>query len=150
MQAQHHLGEAFDERSGTVDVCVVGVRSEEAEDTAEKFLERMEGLVPWSELEGGDSSALSEGGRDRLPYALSLMLRVHCMQLFYNPSDSGMEDMLHEVESVRQFAGLGCRQLPDETTILNFRHCWRGTASGRRCCRRSTRACASRLSPGPE
>ena len=45
------------------------------------------------------------------------------MQLFYNLSDPGMEDMLYEVESVRRFVGLRLSgPLPDETTILNFRH----------------------------
>ena len=51
------------------------------------------------------------------------MLRVHCVQLFYNLSDPGMEDLLYEVESVRRFAGLRLTgPLPDETTILKFRH----------------------------
>ena len=51
------------------------------------------------------------------------MLRVHCVQLFYNLSDLGMEDLLYEVESVRRFAGLRLTgSLPDETTILHFRH----------------------------
>ena len=51
------------------------------------------------------------------------MLRVHCVQLFYNLSDPGMEDLLYEVESVRLFVGLRLSgPLPDETTILNFRH----------------------------
>ena len=51
------------------------------------------------------------------------MLRIHCVQLFYNLSDPGMEDMLYEVESVRRFVGLKLSgPLPDETTILNFRH----------------------------
>ena len=31
-------------------------------------------------------------------------MRVHCVQLFYNLSDPGMED-LHEVESVRRGCG---------------------------------------------
>ena len=51
------------------------------------------------------------------------MLRVRCVQLFYNLSDPGMEDLLYEVESVRRFVGLRLSgPLPDETTILNFRH----------------------------
>ena len=51
------------------------------------------------------------------------MLRVHCVQLFYNLSDPGMEDLLYEAESVRRFVGLSLAEaLPDETTILNFRH----------------------------
>ena len=45
------------------------------------------------------------------------------MQLFYNMSDPGMEDMLCEVESVRRFTGVRLSgPIPDETTILNFRH----------------------------
>src|SRR5690606_8012727 len=54
-------------------------------------------------------------------YPLPVMLRVHCMQLFYNLSDPGMEDALYEVESMRRFAGLKLDRIPDETTILNFR-----------------------------
>ena len=44
-------------------------------------------------------------------------------ELFYNVPDPGMEDLLYEVESVRRFAGLRLSgSLPDQTTILNFRH----------------------------
>ena len=49
--------------------------------------------------------------------------RVHCLQLFYNLSDPAMEDALYEIESMRRFARLRLAgNLPDETTILNFRH----------------------------
>ena len=51
------------------------------------------------------------------------MLRTHCVQLFYNVSDPGMEDLLYESDPVRRFVGLKLSgPLPDETTILNFRH----------------------------
>ena len=51
------------------------------------------------------------------------MLRVHCVQLFYNLSAPGMEDLLYESDPVRRFVGLKLAgPLPDETTILNFRH----------------------------
>ena len=33
-----------------------------------------------------------------------------------------MEDLLYEAESVRHFTGLEMGKLPDESTILNFRH----------------------------
>ena len=89
----------------------------------EKFLERMEGLIPWEELEERIRPYYPKAGRGRRPCELSAMLRVHCVQLFYNLSDPGMEDMLYEVESVRRFAGLRLSgTLSDETTILNFRH----------------------------
>ena len=89
----------------------------------EKFLERMNGLIPWEQLEDRIRPFYPKAGRGRRPYELSTMLRVHCVQLFYNLSDPGMEDILYEVESVRRFAGLKLSgPLPDETTILNFRH----------------------------
>ena len=51
------------------------------------------------------------------------MLRTHCVQIFYNLSDPGMEDLPYESDPVRRFVGLKLSgPLPDETTILNFRH----------------------------
>ena len=89
----------------------------------EKFLARMDGLIPWERLEARLRPFYPKVGRGRRPYALSVMLRVHCVQLFYNLSDPGMEDLLHEVGSVRRFVGLRLSgPLPDETTILKFRH----------------------------
>ena len=89
----------------------------------EIFLERMDGLIPWEQLVEHILPFYPKAGRGRRPYELSVMLRIHCVQLFYNLSDAGMEDMLYEVESVRRFVGLRLSgPLPDETTILNFRH----------------------------
>ena len=89
----------------------------------EKFLERLEGLVPWQRLEARIEPHYPKAGRGRRPYALSVMLRVHLVQLCYNLSDPGMEDLLYEAESVRRFVGVRLSEpLPDESTILHFRH----------------------------
>ena len=89
----------------------------------EKFLERMDGLIPWQRLEKKIIRYYPKPGKGRRPYPLSVMLRVHCVQLFYNVSDPAMEDMLYEIESVRRFVGLKLSgPIPDETTILKFRH----------------------------
>ena len=89
----------------------------------ELFLEKMDGLVPWEALEALIEPFYPRPGRGRRPYPLRTMLRVHCVQLWYDLSDPGMEDLLYEVESVRRFAGLRLSgPLPDETTILKFRH----------------------------
>ena len=89
----------------------------------ERFLERMDGLIPWERLEDCIRPFYPKAGRGRRPYDLSVMLRIHCVQLFYNLSDPAMEDMLYEIESVRRFVGVRLSgPLPDETTILNFRH----------------------------
>lgn len=89
----------------------------------EIFLERMDKLIPWKRMEKKIARYYPKGENGRPPYPLSTMLRVHCMQLFYNLSDPAMEDALYEIESMRRFAGLRLSdRLPDETTILNFRH----------------------------
>lgn len=90
----------------------------------EKFLERMEVLIPWKRLEKRMRRYYPKSsGKGRPPYPLALMLRVHCVQLFYNMSDPAMEDMLYEIESVRRFCKLKITgPIPDETTILKFRH----------------------------
>ncbi len=89
----------------------------------ERFPEKMDGLIPWEALERRIEPRYPKPGRGRRPYPLGTMLRVHCVRLFYNPGGPGMEDLLYGVESVRRFAGLRpAGPLPDETTILKFRH----------------------------
>ncbi|HEX5687709.1 MAG TPA: IS5 family transposase [Ideonella sp.] len=92
----------------------------------EVFLDEMNTVVPWAELVAliqpharGAHQAL--GGRP--PFAIETMLRIHCLQLWWNLSDPAMEEELHERPLYRRFAGLdGAARLPDETTILRFRH----------------------------
>ena len=50
----------------------------------EIFLERMDSLIPWDELEERIRPFYPKAGRGRRPYELSVMLRIHCVQLFYN------------------------------------------------------------------
>ena len=101
----------------------VDYESKKRKTRREKFLERMDGLIPWERLEGRIRPFYPTAGRGRHPYTLSAMLRVHYVQLFYNLSDPGMEDLLYDVESVRRFVGLKLSEpMPDETTILHFRH----------------------------
>ena len=93
----------------------------------EEFLERMDSLIPWQKLEERIGPHYFRGERGRRPYALAVMLRVHIVQLCYNLSDPAMEDLLYEAESVRRFVGLRLSEpIPDESTILHFRHLLEG------------------------
>jgi IS5 family transposase len=81
----------------------------------EAFLQQMDRLVPWPELEARNAPRHAKGNQGRPPYPLSVMLRVHCLQLFYNRSDPALEDARYEVESMRRFAGgssIGYRTRP--------------------------------------
>jgi len=92
----------------------------------ECFLAEMEAVVPWKELvdliEPYYPRTSSKGGRP--PYPLETMLRIHLLQQWYDLSDPAMEDALIEVATMRRFAGIALitERIPDETTILAFRH----------------------------
>lgn len=74
---------------------------------ADVFLEEMGRVVPWAELA-----------------EVELLLRLMCLQLWYNLSDPGVEDAVHDRLSFQRFLGLDPLQqkVPDETTVLHFRH----------------------------
>ena len=98
-------------------------RNKKRKTRRELFLEKMDGLIPWAKLEKKLRKYYPKGENGNPPYPLPIVLRVHCLQLFYNLSDPAMEDALYEIESMRRFAGLRLSdRLPDESTILRFRH----------------------------
>lgn len=58
----------------------------------ERFLEQMNALIPWKQLENKIRRHYPRAGNGRQPYPLDVMLRIHCLQLFYNLSDRAMEE----------------------------------------------------------
>jgi len=89
----------------------------------EVFLEEMDQVVPWKSLLNLIEPLYPIAGRGRHPYPLETMLRVHLMQNWFGLSDPAMEEALYEITPMRTFAGLTLtKAIPDETTILNFRH----------------------------
>ena len=92
----------------------------------EKFLIEMHTVVPWRQLcaviEPHYPKATSAGGRP--PVGLERMLRIHCLQLWFNLSDPGVEEALYDSLAMRSFVGidLGREPVPDETTVMRFRH----------------------------
>jgi transposase, IS5 family len=87
----------------------------------EKFLSEMNIIVPWPVLLKVIEPHYPVAGNGRAPYPLAVMLRIHLMQHWFNLSDPGAEEALYEIASMRSFAGIDIAQIPDETTILNFR-----------------------------
>ena len=90
------------------------------------FLAEMAAVVPWSLLEALIEPHYPKVGPQggRRPFPLGVMLRIYCLQQWYNLSDPGAEEALYDIQSMRAFVGLelGRDAIPDETTILNFRH----------------------------
>jgi transposase, IS5 family len=92
----------------------------------EVFLADMARIVPWAKLEAVIEPHYPRLGPQggRRPFPLRVMLRIYCLQQWYNLSDPGAEEALYDIQSMRAFTGLdlGSDAIPDETTILNFRH----------------------------
>ncbi len=89
----------------------------------EVFLAEMDQVVPWNALLALIAPHYPKLGRPgRQPYPVATMLRIHFLQQWYALSDPGMEEALYEMPVMRRFARLGgLENIPDETTILNFR-----------------------------
>jgi len=90
----------------------------------EVFLDEMDDVVPWVRLSALIAPHYPKVGNGRRPYPLETMLRIYFLQQWYQLSDPGAEEALYDIQSMRAFAGLelGRDAVPDETTILNFRH----------------------------
>jgi len=102
------------------------------------FLEEMNLVVPWAALigliqpfaattgvKGGAPGArrLAFGVR-RSAFGAETMLRIHFLRQLFGLSDPAMQEALHDVSVYCEFARLdtGATRLPDESTILRFRH----------------------------
>ena len=53
----------------------------------ELFLSRMDQLLPWQDMVAVIEPVYPKAGNGRRPYPLETMLRIHCMQHWYNLSD---------------------------------------------------------------
>ena len=89
-----------------------------------EFLEDMERVVPWVALVQIVAPYYPKAKTGRPPFGIETMLRIHYLQQWFGLSDPAMEEALHDVPLYREFAKLDDAQarLPDETTILRFRH----------------------------
>ncbi len=90
----------------------------------ERFLAEMDAVIPWSRLVGLIEPHYPNTGKGRPPHDLERMLRIYFLQQWFNLSDPQAEDAIYDSESMRRFARveLGDDKIPDESTILRFRH----------------------------
>lgn len=89
-----------------------------------EFLEQMNKVVPWEVLVGVVEPHWPKSKTGRPPFAIETMLRIHYLQQWFGLSDPAMEEALHDMPVYREFAKLDgvLDRLPDESTILRFRH----------------------------
>jgi transposase, IS5 family len=90
----------------------------------ERFLAEMDQVIPWQRLIALIEPHYTKPGRGRRPLGLEKMLRIYFLQHWFDLSDPAAEDAIYDSESMRRFVGveLGEDTIPDESTILRFRH----------------------------
>lgn len=90
----------------------------------ERFLAEMDAVIPWQPILALIEPYYPKAGNGTQPMPMERMLRIYFMQQWFNLSDPGAEDALYDSESMRRFAGIELVEdaVPDESTILRFRH----------------------------
>src|SRR5580692_6264854 len=90
----------------------------------ERFLAEMDAVIPWPRLLGLIETHYPKAGNGTQPMPMERMLRIYFMQNWFNLSDPAAEDALYDSESMRRFTGIELVEdaVPDESTILRFRH----------------------------
>lgn len=91
----------------------------------EIFLEEMDKIVPWKEMSDAVKPHYpAPKGAGRRPIGIERMLRIQFLQHWFELSDPGVEEALYDSRAMRQFVGIDLAKepVPDETTILQFRH----------------------------
>ena len=130
----------------------------------ERFLAEMDAVIPWSRLLALIEPYYPKPGQGRRPLGLETMPRIYFLQQWFNLSDPQAKDAIYDSEAMRRFARveLGDDIVPDETTILRFRHLLEEHHLPRRssrpsrscsprsgCCSRAERSSTRRSSPRP-
>src|ERR1035438_2686988 len=89
----------------------------------EKFLLRLESVIPWVKLPAVIEPFYPKGERGRPPVGLERMLRMYFLQQWYGLADEALEDALYDSQALRGFArmDLAAEGVPDATTLLKFR-----------------------------
>jgi IS5 family transposase len=89
----------------------------------ERFLARMEEVIPWARLLAVIAPYYPKGERGRPPIGLERMLRVYFLQQWYALADEALEDALYDSQALQRFARieLDAEGVPDATTLLKFR-----------------------------
>jgi transposase, IS5 family len=89
-----------------------------------ELLGEMDRVIPWGELVALIQPHALLGKTGRPPFGVEQMLHIHLLQQLFGHANAAMEEMLYDIPLYREFAHIdvGCDRVPDESTILRFRH----------------------------
>lgn len=84
----------------------------------------MKQALPWRKITHLIKPFYYKNTTGRPAYDLMLMVKIYCLQQWYRLGDLSMEEAIYDRLSFQKFLQLDTMldRVPDETTILNFRH----------------------------
>ena len=90
----------------------------------EEFLNAMDRIIPWDRWIALIEPYYPSGKRGRPTRGIEIMLRMYLLQIWFNLSDAGVEDIIYDSYCMRKFMGIDfiSETVPDATTLLKFRH----------------------------
>ena len=91
----------------------------------ERFLAEMNAVIPWPDLVGLIAPHYPKAGNGTQPYPLEQMLRIYCLQQWFNLSDPAAEEALYDSEAMRRFAQIELGRTPCR---MRRRSCGSGTS----------------------
>ena len=89
--------------------------------------------MSWAELVALIAAHAPVAKTGRPPFAIEMMLCIHCLQQWFGLSDLAAEKALFEMSIYREFVGLGSTdRIPDRVSILRLRHLLEANGLSRR------------------
>lgn len=89
-----------------------------------EFLEQMERIIPWGELEKLVRPCYYEGKSQNKPYDLELMLRIHILQNLYDLPDKGIRNESIDNQVLSDFCGVeSSNQISEEIPSEDSKIC---------------------------
>lgn len=86
------------------------------------FLDRMQALIPWTEIAEELTPALYDGSTGRPGFPVTVLVKALLLEAWFNLSDPELEEQVLDRLSFQRFLGVGGRaDIPDETTVCRFR-----------------------------
>lgn len=94
----------------------------------ERFLDEMKAVIPWEQMTAIIAPYYKDADTGRKRKELIIMLKLYFLQQWYGLSDPAAEEAVYDRNSFQKFLEIDLLSyaVPDETTILNFRHLLEG------------------------
>jgi len=90
----------------------------------ERFLNEMDAVIPWNQFLATILTQYQCKSTGRTKTDALLLLKIYFLQQWYALSDPAVEEAIYDRNSFQKFLRIDllAQTVPDETTILNFRH----------------------------